>query len=123
MNKPTGSATYAELATAIDNVGTLTYVSLILADTELRRLVKGEVDSLRAAGGGTSAQRDESVAKVTSAMTQWGFPQSTIDKIRLGQLTPEANIFTDVPDPLPNEYSLTGCTIPTVRPALELLTA
>lgn len=109
-----------KLQDAITKVGLLTYMSLIMAETPMRAIVKGQVDHLQASGSVTAAQRAQAVKVVTDAMTEWGFPAGTIDGIRNGKLGAEANLFDKFKDTV-DGYSLTGCTKDDIQPALKLL--
>jgi hypothetical protein len=104
-------------------VGLLTYITLILADTDLRNVVVTQLAAIKAAGGDDPGAIEKATNTVTVAMATWGFPQSTIDQIANGELSIEANLFQKIPNGLPNAYGVSGCTAITVQPALALLKA
>src|SRR5258708_17640784 len=110
-----------DLTRAIDNVCMCTYVALILAQGELRTVVDKALLYIKE-NGESPAVRDKAVDDVAKALGDWGFPQDFIDRrFRHIQLLVEPGLFATMSKPLPSNYTLTGCTAPTIRPALGLL--
>jgi len=110
----------ADLQKSIFEVGMLTYLALISMDTELRSVVLTQLQAVQGAAGSAPAI-EAATKKVTDAMSDWGFPQSTIDQVSNGNLAIEANYLRPIPNGLPNGYGMSGCTSISVKPALSLL--